>query len=293
MQLNWTDELALRAAIFATRRLIECGVPLPNGNRLANARECISRNRGDRPVELATEGALAEEVLEAHRTVMEMYCIASVLSGSEDLLASVVAKAVFGPHLTRPDRTAARNFQFECLVAALLRLAGISDVISAEPDVRILVGESAIGIAAKRVTSLNPTQRRKQVRKALDQIHGQGIPGFIALNLDALAQSEWYARGHEAAIGALSAAVEQAKDYVQARDPGNAVGAIYGFATLLGWNTAVDPAVLVVDISSHAAFMLPEALHQSTSEFVTARGRQLDESLTLLVERLNSLPPAS
>jgi hypothetical protein len=223
---------------------------------------------------------------------MELYCITSALTGPDDELISVLRKAVVGPHLTRSDQTAARNYQFECLVVALLRLAGIADVISAEPDIRILVGESAIGIAAKRVTSLNPTQRKKQVRKALDQVHAQGIPGFIALNLDALAHAEWYRHGHEAAIGALSAAVEQAKDYVEARDPKNAVGAVYGFSTLLGWNTAIDPAVLVVDISSHAAFMLPEVLHESTYQFVSARGRQLDESLAFLVDRLRFLPPA-
>lgn len=77
----------------------------------------------------------------------------------------------------------ARSTQFELLVGANLILGG-TDIRPEEPDYRLLYHGDYVGVAAKRVRSLNPDRVRGLLRDALDQFERYDCRGFIALNLD-------------------------------------------------------------------------------------------------------------
>ena len=75
------------------------------------------------------------------------------------------------------------NTQFELYVAAMLVHGGL-EVTPGEPDLRLLYGYEKVGIAAKRLTSTDPDQASRHVKKAVQQIESTGLRGWIALNLD-------------------------------------------------------------------------------------------------------------
>jgi hypothetical protein len=290
----WSDEHAMRAATYAVARLVECRLDVHPASRLPRARQTVERSRAHSLIEIRTQGELSERVLEAHRTIIEFYCIATSIRGPEDSLVPVIRRALSGSATVREDRTGeARNFQFEALIAALIRHAGISGVSADEPDVRIAAGDTFVGISAKRVTSLDRHQREKNVRKAVAQILRQDTPGLVVLNLDSLSNDAMQRGGHTAADDALQQAVVEASRFIEQRQPGGRVGGVFGFATLLGWNTAVWPAVLAVDFSCHAHLVAPEQFQQSALSFLSQRGARLTESLVRIFGEVALFPPAT
>lgn len=79
---------------------------------------------------------------------------------------------------------APRNTQFELYLTALLVLGG-ADVRIGEPDLQFLYHGEYVGLAAKRVQSVNETTLRKRLREARRQIQRSTGKGFIAINMDA------------------------------------------------------------------------------------------------------------
>lgn len=103
--LSWSEQRALRAATYTMNRFSDCGIHLNSTSRLPKARACIARNVGLGPVDLRTHGRLIERVVEAHRTIMELYCVATSLGpgmsprhGRPRLLsrANMLARSVAG-----------------------------------------------------------------------------------------------------------------------------------------------------------------------------------------------------
>jgi hypothetical protein len=88
-----------------------------------------------------------------------------------------------GDDVTRGRDTRPWDVQFELFTAAWLILGG-TEVTPGEPDLRLLYGRARVGIAAKRVSSLQPKQLKERVKSAVGQIQETKQPGFIALNLD-------------------------------------------------------------------------------------------------------------
>src|SRR6185312_11612085 len=142
MHTYWNDEIALRAADYSIRRFKAAGIAVNNASRLPRPRACVAHSREHVRIELATGGVLAERVLEAHRTIMELYCVASVLESPDDPLTNIIRLALKGADLARDDHNRqARNHPFECFILALTRLCGIMDVTVDEPDIRIKAGD--------------------------------------------------------------------------------------------------------------------------------------------------------
>lgn len=264
---------------------------VPASSRLPSARACIARNRGRGVIDPTTHSELSERLLESHRSIIELFLIAAALDGPGDSLAGVIPKAIMGHELTREDRNSeGRNFQFEVLTAALVRLAGIHGVKSREPDVLVTAGSSTIGIAAKRIVSLDRRAREKHLRKAVRQLKREGSAGFVFLNLDAVIENGFVHQGHEEAVRLLSDLTEESRKYVERVDRDGMAQGIFGFATLLGWDASSSPAALSLDVTCHAALIVPEGQQAYTLDFLGHRGRYLRETLLGLVALLDGLP---
>ncbi len=93
----------------------------------------------------------------------------------------VLGGALF-PHRDANPATA-RDAQFELLVAALCRRAGIPTELR-EPDAVIALPSAHLGIAAKRLRS--EKQVRDRVHEGGRQLERAGLVGVVALSLDAL-----------------------------------------------------------------------------------------------------------
>jgi hypothetical protein len=91
--------------------------------------------------------------------------------------------ALYGPDLDEGRDGGPRNTEFELLIAAKLRIGGLS-VYCGEPDIRADVAGQHVGIAVKRVRSARDSQFEKNVKDAVDQIGRSGMPGYIALGVD-------------------------------------------------------------------------------------------------------------
>ncbi|MDE0258558.1 MAG: hypothetical protein OXR82_09270 [Gammaproteobacteria bacterium] len=87
------------------------------------------------------------------------------------------------PLVPSGQQSPGRDVQFELLLAAMFHLGG-AEVVTGEPDLRITYREETIGVAAKRITSLNSSTLSTRVREAVRQINGSRLRGWIALNLD-------------------------------------------------------------------------------------------------------------
>jgi hypothetical protein len=245
-------------------------------------------------IQPALQVELAEGLLEAHRSVMELYLVASALEGRTDSLATGVPRALGGSPLARDDSTSfSRNFQFELLTAALLRLAGIRRVSLAEPDIRIAAGNTYVGIAAKRIRSLAERKREHHLSKAIEQLRLQGLGGYVFLNLDSVVADAFHREGHIAATSLLSSVTQGALDYIAATQTedllrgvhGFAHG-VFGFATLLGWDTSAAPAQLTLDVSCHAAVGVPTEERERFLGFLAGRGDELKRTLHSLIQQL-------
>jgi hypothetical protein len=273
MHLRWSEDHAIAAADFSLRRFRECAIPVPAGSRLPVARACIRSNRGRGIIQPTLQVALSEQILEAHRSVMEFYLVACALEGRTDSLATVVPR--------------------ELLTAALLRLAGIRGVTLAEPDIRIAAGSTYLGIAAKRIRSLAERKREHHLRKAIDQLRLQGLPGYVFLNLDSVMSDVFQQEGHAAATSLLPDVTQVAQDYIaaiQARDLTRGVygfaHGVFAFATLLGWDASVSPARLTLHVSCHAAVGVPTEEQEGFLRFLAGRGDHLTHTLRALIQQL-------
>jgi hypothetical protein len=93
-------------------------------------------------------------------------------------------RALCGSILPRTDtNTAARNIQFELIVAAFMRSAGIEVTID-EPDVRARDEDGEFAVAVKRVRSASKVAYR--LKEARNQILRSGRPGIIAVDLSSV-----------------------------------------------------------------------------------------------------------
>lgn len=120
----------------------------------------------------------------------------------------------------------ARDVQFELFVAAALIHGGIRAIRLAEPDLRIQAGDQQLGIAVKRVASERQAMRR--LGEATQQLRRAGFSGFIVINLDGYAGS----RPTDTAQLDCTALVGRLRQRVRNRNDEDAVGGVFGFATI-------------------------------------------------------------
>ena len=131
------------------------------------------------------------------------------------------------------DHSRARDTQFELMLGAMFRLGGV-EVISGEPDLRIIYGEERVGVAAKRVESLNPDQLKKRAKEAERQIHRSGLRGWIAFNLDTRFAAVDPTVPEEALVKEVGEIFEEAGRVVKTNTDGNEVIGVmlHGYTTV-------------------------------------------------------------
>lgn len=173
---------------WAIRQLEHWGVKIPPGCRARNALRLLeqlhSANVRGEVAKVRTDPAT---VLAQHRTALELFLIVYAATHSQypdhPFTRKKLEVVVRGSDRIEGRDTEPRNKQFELSVAARFRLGGIL-VFDGEPDLRFQIGRERWGVAAKRVTSGNDDQIKERLKKAVEQIEGQRLPGIIAVNLE-------------------------------------------------------------------------------------------------------------
>jgi len=151
------------------------------------------------PVEVADLQSLAE----AQHTIQDFYIISRPAGDTnrktDDVTRRKIGKALEGPDCESETLNQEPwSTQFELSLAAHLVMGGISLRLD-EPDIVIQDGDLTIGIAAKRLVSQAKYQRR--VSDAEKQIRRSGLPGVIAIGIDAYVnQFDLVNVGHDAQI---------------------------------------------------------------------------------------------
>jgi hypothetical protein len=180
-----TLEAALERALeFAEH----AGIRVPETGRHRKALKLLRRfNEGSLGVRRA-DRALLQRLAAAHRTAWEsvlILCATSLRRRSRvSPFTAVRLNAMMGGGEVVEGRdTRARDAQFELYVPALLALAG-AEVHRGEPDSRFRYGYELVGIAAKRVRSAGSAQLQRNLGKAVEQIEGSHLRGWVAVNLD-------------------------------------------------------------------------------------------------------------
>ncbi|MCY4400661.1 MAG: hypothetical protein OXE96_15175 [Gemmatimonadetes bacterium] len=218
-------------------------VPVPNHGRHKKALDVLADPD-------LVENVAPNRILAAHRLAWETFLIVAAAledrrNGASPYTQRRLRTFVKGP-LEREGRDGSpRNVQFELTVATHFRLASCT-VYDGEPDILLLFGQEKVGIAAKRVRSLNPTQLRKRAKEAAEQIDKSKMRGWVALNLDTRVADIAYDGGDGGATTEkLSRAFDEVSETLAALGSPNVLGHMM-FGYLASWHPPVgsDPAGL-------------------------------------------------
>lgn len=180
LEARLTESLALLESRF--------DIPIPSHGRHREALKVLGQcNRATDPIDMSDIEGL-DRIAASHRLAWETFLV--TVAAIEDRrnpstpFTTDRFKSLLGGPLVDEGRDGSpRDTQFELTVAAHFRLASCS-VHDGEPDLRLRYGEELVGVAAKRVRSLNPDQVQKHARRAAQQIAATGTRGWIAINLD-------------------------------------------------------------------------------------------------------------
>jgi hypothetical protein len=178
----WADNL--RAIDDIYNQFEALGVPTVGSSRIRAYRDVlISLDEAKNHRRQFTQ-SLAEKALHTFAEFGQLQTIlkAARISTQQGVWQSQLRKLVSGPGFPRPEskHSAARDFQFECFVAAVSELSGYSIRFN-EPDVLVERDNHLFGIAVKRITS--PRKIESNCRKGVRQILKSGFPGIIALDI--------------------------------------------------------------------------------------------------------------
>lgn len=196
------------------------------------------------------ETVAPNRILAAYRLAWETFLIVAAAledrrNGASPYTQKRLTTFVRGPLEDEGRDGSPRNVQFELTIATQFRLASCT-VYDGEPDILLLFGQETVGIAAKRVRSLNPTQLRRRAKKAADQIDNSKMRGWVALNLDTRVEQIAYDGNDGGAVAAsLSRAFDAVSETLAAIQSPNVLGHMM-LGYLASWQPAVgsDPAGL-------------------------------------------------
>jgi hypothetical protein len=236
--------------------LRDFGLRVPSENRTRRAAEILERASQTAWDELAAEAR--RDLSEAATTVMEQYLIVRAITEPNDALKKRLWWLLKGPlRPGRKDASQPYDVQFELFAGAALIHAGIQGVRLDEPDWRIPAGNQEVGIAAKRVSSRK--NYTKLVQKAISQIRGQGCPGVIVLNFDALVGTD---RPCEAAMRVTSM-VKEGRELMRTFEAEDVVFCLFGFAT--SFNVLWSPVggALGIEVFTHGEVIEPDLSNAS------------------------------
>jgi hypothetical protein len=178
--LRWSPADCIKAADYTLERFRSLGAKVETPNRIERARDLVRQanlfnvqyDRRDRTTEFG--------VAEAQRTIFETFLIVKDLQPPSAETRKKLRSILRAPEVPVLDGDdPGRDAQAELFTGAIFRAAGFH-VDVGEPDLRIRSGIRVWGVAVKRVKS--DRQFSKRVRKAQQQLAGQGLYGFIVVN---------------------------------------------------------------------------------------------------------------
>ncbi|MEW5917985.1 MAG: hypothetical protein AB1762_16400, partial [Gemmatimonadota bacterium] len=190
---------AIRRLRFAADVFHELGAAPPPSGRHENARRLLQSI--DRRSVRAQAPSRLREIAEANRMSWEFFVIAYAVNELPSMRTTDIARRVAdmmrGGALPDEKRTLGRDTQFELYVGALFALCGFP-VSAREPDLAIGVSGETLGVACKRLRSLNAAKLRERFNEAHFQLTGTRPDreseysklrvvrgrGLIAVNLD-------------------------------------------------------------------------------------------------------------
>lgn len=253
---SWTIENTLRAADLTLDRLRSLDVRVPTDNRLVRARAYVARSMQVPWNVMSSEDH--DLVAEASRTIVEQYLIVRAMLKAGHDVRNRLRRLLEGGDLPWGSvNTEARDTQFELAVGALLWMGGVHGIRLGEPDWRIQAGPSDLGIAVKRLSSRR--NRFKRVRNAIEQIHRQGIPGIVILNLDQLAKAPTAEEENESVTRLVREFKQLAEDHNNKCAITGADGwvlGIFGFVAGFEWLNHFDVGVLGLRVFYHAELLV-------------------------------------
>lgn len=176
---------AIAAVEYAVERFTDLGIRLPPGNRLELSRLLLRRVNAGEIVLNPNDTTSLRRVAEAQWTAFDFYLIARATgAGVSSDYSEKLLLALGGSDLPEIDTNHIhRNTAFELVVAAVLTMGGILVTLD-EPDIRIVLNDEVLGVAAKRVQGAGALQKR--TAHAAKQIRASGLRGFIAVNADVI-----------------------------------------------------------------------------------------------------------
>ena len=159
----------------AVRRLGEWGITVPPGSRLLRAIDIVDRRIGETFEAPEVETAAAQ-------TILDFYLITHAQADKppSPVLERLAEALSGGDRVTSDSDRRPRDVQFELEVWAVFRVGGV-DISFREPDLIFQMGAQTIGIAAKRIWSVE--QAHKRLSEAAEQIERAGLRGMIATNV--------------------------------------------------------------------------------------------------------------
>lgn len=176
---------AIAAVDYALGRFTDFGIRLPAGSRLELSRLLLRRLNDGNVVLTPDDTVLLRRVAEAQWTALDFYLIARATG--KDVSPEYCDKillALGGSELPEDDTNHIhRNIAFELVVAAVLTMGNIPVTLD-EPDIRIILNDEVLGVAAKRVQGAGALQRRTS--HAAKQIRSSGLRGLIAVSADVI-----------------------------------------------------------------------------------------------------------
>ena len=196
------------------------------------------------------ETVAPNRILAAHRLAWETFLIVAAAledrrNDTSPYTRERLATFVRGPLENEGRDGKPRDVQFELTIATHFRLASCT-VYDGEPDILLLFGQEKVGIAAKRVRSLNPTQLRRHAKKAAKQIDNSKMRGWVALNLDTRVEEIGYDGSDDGEVTPrLNKAFDAVSETLAAIQSPNVLGHMM-LGYLARWQPAVgnDPAGL-------------------------------------------------
>jgi len=254
--LSWSFAQSLKAARFVDWCLRDFGVRIPLENRLKRAAQIVETGSQTSWDDLSLDYRL--DLAEAARTLMEQYLIVRAVIEPTKALKERLRWLLRGE--VRPNRkssTQPYDVQFELFAGAALVHAGIQGVRLEEPDWRIRAGEREVGVAAKRVSSTK--NYTKIVRDAIRQIRGQGCPGVIVLNFDALCGTDVRSE----AARRVTAWVKEARALVRTVEAEDVIFCLFGFATSFQVFSSAVGGALGMEVFTHGEVIEPDLSHAS------------------------------
>jgi hypothetical protein len=163
------------------QRLRQWGCELPPSNRLERGVALIHATNDEAYLAAANE-PLLERIGEAGRAILELYMATHADPAPPPGIAlEKFTQALGGQDVPRTERDhSARDTQYELYVWGQMRAARVPVWFEEPPDLMFTFGTETVGIAAKRIWSLD--QAKKRLSDGVGQIERSGRRGFIATN---------------------------------------------------------------------------------------------------------------